>query len=548
MQTAKILGWHPVEGENMGNLTEAVMSGKAGSVWGSSGVVEGTDELEKKSMERTDGATWGKTWNGADALDSTGSALLDMFGRAGAMRAASVEDKQELISKAYSEDADAALKLLFYVRDIRAGYGERDTFNVMFRKIAEIDPEAVENNLWAVMEFGRAKDLYSLIGTPAEDAMWRFMKAQFELDFNNMNEGKSISLLAKWIATPDSASKNSKELGELTAKKLGYGFKTMSKYRKKLRAMRQYLDLPEAKMCTGAWESIEYSKVSSKFIFKFRKAIMKHDADRFNAYMESVKNGEAKINTGTLTPCDIFYQMRAACGEDEAPLELMWSNLKDVCDGNAIVMCDTSGSMIGYSGTHSSGARPIDVAVSLAIYFAERNKGDLKDMMINFSDTPIFIKLDGGSLSRNLDIALNAPVNYSSTNLEGAFDLLLSTAIKSGLRPEDMPDAIMVISDMQINCVNGIENASGDQKLTFYESMKLRYENAGYKLPHVIFWNVNAQNPTFHAARSNNGVSMVSGYSPNVFKQVMDNVGKTPMDLLMAILNDPRYEEIKARR
>lgn len=485
---------------------------------------------------------WGKTWNGADALITTDSACLDLFGRSGAMRGASKSDKELLFSKAFSEDPDIALKLLFYTRDIRGGYGERDTFNQMFAHLATLNTESVEKNLWAVLEFGRAKDLYALIGTPAEKAMWAFMKSQFELDLDNMEHEKSISLLAKWIATPDSKSEKTKELGKRTAKALGYDFKSMSIYKKKLRALRKYLDLPEAKMATGKWDEIEYSKCASKFLLTHRNAFKRHDEERYSEFISKVSSGEETMNMGTVTPADIILKVRKNYTPD---LEAMWKSLDDVCKGNALVMCDTSGSMTDYGwGSHINlDVKPIDVAFGLAMYFAQRNKGDLKDLMMNFSDRPMFIKLNGANLLDNYRIAEGAPVNYSSTNLEGAFDLLLKTCKNGNVAKEDMPDAILVISDMQINCVEGLDR---DNRMTFYDRMKKRYNIAGYEIPQVVFWNVNASNATFHASASSAGVSLVSGYSPSVFKQVMENIGTTPYELMMAIVNSERYKDIVA--
>ena len=481
-------------------------------------------------------ASWGKTWNGADAKVKTGSACLDMFGRAGAMRQASVTDKELLLSKAFAEDADIAVKLLFYTRDIRGGYGERDTFTDMLRHLAEINVESVEKNLWAILEFGRAKDLYCLIGTHAEKAMWAFMKNQFELDLENMEQGKSISLLAKWLATPDSHSKRTAALGIKTAKKLGYKYVEVSKYSKKLKDLRKYLDLPEAKMCAGKWNEIEYSKCASKFLLKNRRALQRHDPDRYAEYFKKVDSGEEKINTGALTPCDIIQKVAYDYTKE---LETMWNNLEDVCKGNAIVMADTSGSMTWASG---KSMRPIDVAVALSMYFAQRNKGDLKDMFMTFNSTPQFVELNGATLKDNYNIVQKAPWG-GSTNLEAAFNLLLRTCINGGVTQEEMPDAIVIVSDMQINCVRGLNTSN---RMTFYDAMKQKYEQAGYKMPQVVFWNVNALNSTFHASKEDAGVSLVSGYSANVFKQVMENIGTTPYELMMTVVNSERYKDIVA--
>lgn len=485
-------------------------------------------------------ASWGETWNGAEAKVTTDSSCLDLFGRGGAMRGATVDDKEILFSKAFAEDKNIALKLLFYIRDVRGGYGERDTFNQMFAHLASINTESVVKNLWAVLEFGRAKDLYSLIGTPAEDAMWDFMREQFNLDYKNMQEGKSISLLAKWIATPNSSrSEKTSQLGKLTAKKIGYDFKNLKEYKKKLVEMRKYLDLPEAKMCAGKWNEIEYSKCASQFLLKNRNSFVKHDSERWSEYLESVNNGTSKMNMGTVTPCDIIYRMRTSYGTE---LETMWQQLPDVCSGNALVMCDTSGSMLSDYNSKSD-VMPIDVAFGLALYFAQRNKGDLKDLMMNFSDRPEFIHLNAATLRDNYNIAMKSPVNYCSTNLEGAFDLLLDTCIKGKVSQEEMPDAIVIVSDMQINCVEGIGR---NNNITFYDKMNAMYQRAGYKLPQVVFWNVNAMNPTFHASMSTKNVSMVSGYSQNVFKQVMENIGSNPYELMMAVVESERYKDIVA--
>lgn len=478
---------------------------------------------------------WGKTWNGCETPVTTGDNLLDMFGRAGSMRQATVTERELMFSKAFKENPDLAVKLLFYVRDIRGGYGEKDTFKLMFRHLAQINKESVAKNLWAVLEFGCAKDLYSLIGTEAEDDMWAFMKSQFELDLENLEAGKGISLLAKWIATPGSKSPKTKELAKLTAKKLGYKYDRMAEYKAKLRRLRQELDLPEAKVCSGRFSEIEYSKCASRFLFKYRNVLAKKDAERWAEFTKKVDSGEAKMNTGTLTPVDIITQVRDNYTSD---LETMWKALEDVCKGNALVMADTSGSMTW----GNSSVRPLDVAVALALYFAQRNKGDLKDMFMTFDTRPKFIEMSGATLRDNYRICERADWG-GSTNLEAGFDLLLKTCIKGNVSAEEMPDALVIVSDMQINCVRGV---GSDTNMTFYDAMKARYEAAGYKMPQVIFWNVNAVNPTFLASKTDRGVSLVSGYSVNIFKQAMEKIDSTPFELMMQILTSERYKDVVA--
>ena len=506
-------------------------------------------ERKEKTMGNTfadavkEDMKWGKTWNGADKLNTTSSALLDFFALAGSMRKAAPIEKITLFDEAYKENPDYAMKLLFYTRDIRGGMAERQTPKDILTHLGQVYPESVKKNFWAILEYGRADDLYAFIGTKVENDMWAFMKHQFEIDLENMEKEKSISLLAKWIATPDASSPKTAALGKKTAKALGYSFKTMSVYKKKLRALRNYLDINESKMAAGEWDKIEYSKCASRFLFKFKNAIRRHDGDRYNAYLESVEKGEAKMHMDTVTPVDIMHKVSMDYTDD---LETMWKSLPDVNSGNALVIADTSGSMCSvyrYNDEEKDdNVAPIEVAAALAIYLAERNKGDLKDLFMTFSDTPEFVKIKGATLYQKLDQIKHTDWGWS-TNLEAAFELVLKTAIKGEVAAEDMPDALIVVSDMQINeCVDGLS----DKRLTFYDIMRERYAEHGYAMPHVVFWNVNAINPTFLATKDDKGVSLVSGYSQNVYKNVIDNLGTTPYDLMMKVIESERYAKVEA--
>lgn len=483
---------------------------------------------------------WDLTENGEQCLNTSGSACLDMFGRSGSMRNAEVVAKHMLIDSAYAENADMATKLLFYTRDIRGGYGERDTFQQMIRHLAIYHTDTVIKNIWAIIEFGRAKDLYCLVGTPAEDAMWEFMKKQFELDYENMKKGNSISLLAKWIATPDSASENTRIIGKETAKRLGYSYKELSEYKKKLHAMRKYLNLIEIKMSQGRWDEIEYSMIGSKAMLRYKRAFERHDEKRFSEFIANVINGSETMNMSVATPCDILSKVM--CNRSNtAAYDAMWKSLPDVNNSNVMVMCDTSGSMLG--GCCSM--KPITVAISLALYFAERNKGDLKDFFMTFSEYPSLIKIQGESLVEKIYNIEDASWGLN-TNIESAFKLLLDTCIKGKVQANEMPKALLIVSDMQIDRCSDNNNEVQDNKLTFYDKMKDMYSRNGYDMPHLIFWNVNAKNATFHASLSDNGVSLVSGYSVNVFNQLIDNIGKTPYELMMSVVNNERYKDIIA--
>ena len=478
--------------------------------------------------------TRGKTWNGAECLTSTSNACLDFFGRIGAMRQASVNEKLDLFDAAYREDPDSAMKLLFYTRDIRGGYGERDAFNEIFAHLAATHKNSVIKNIPNVLEYGRAKDLYSLIGTPAESAMWSFVREQFELDKANLAQGKPVSLLAKWLATPNASSPKTAELGVLTAKKLGYNFKSMAQYRKTLVALRKAIDIPEAKMSTDRWDEIVYENVPSKCNIQNREAFKRHDFVRYENFISQVQSGEVKMNMAAANSCDIMQKV--VNGNNGVEINTMWKSLPKI-PTKALAVVDTSGSMTWGS---TNGVRPITVAVALGIYFAQNNVGQFKNKFFTYSNRPSLIEIKGDTLGQMYEQIRRADWG-NSTNLEAVFNKILEMGINYHIAQEDMPESICVISDMQINDY-GYRNGG----LTFTDVMKRRYEQAGYKLPHVIYWNVNAINPTFHAAKTDNGVSLVSGYSPNIMKQIMDNIGKTPMDLMNDILTSDRYKNITA--
>ena len=496
---------------------------------------------------------WTKTDNGEDALSTTGSYCLDFFATSGSMRGADVTKKITAFNRAWNEDPLTALKLLFYTRDIRGGYGERDTFNEILAYLADKHPETVSKNLWAILEFGRASDLYTLISTKAENDMWKFMKNQFELDYENMKQDKSVSLLAKWIKSPKASSKKTTSIGRLTLKKLGYEH-NRNEYRHKLVELRHYLDIPEIKMCQGKWSEIEYAKVPSRCMFRYNKAFAKHDTERYNKYLADVNNGNQKMNMGAVTPCDIMAEA-LKIAFDNAPkynwdsIETMWKSLPDTVIGNAVVMADTSGSM-----THGSASiPPIAVAIALATYISQRNKGDLKDVYMSFNANPRWHNIDFESLRDTVMYMLKDKTWGNNTNIEAAFDLVLKTLINGKVSPEDAPKALIIISDMQFDECNGLYSTKndfekdeyGNFKLTFTAKMQEKFKKAGYELPQLIYWNVDSKTTAFHAAKSDSGVTLVSGFSVNVLTQVFENIGKSPYEAMMATISSERYSKIE---
>ena len=475
------------------------------------------DEMRKQG-------SFTRTENGAVALNTTGDALLDLFGTIGSLRTADDNRINTLFSEAYEQDALFATKILFYARDIREGLGERKTFRTILRWAADHKPEAIRPNLDLIGVFGRYDDLYSLIGTGLEADMWAAMKKQFEEDLKNLNAGNTISLLAKWIKTADASSSETRKLGILTAQKLDY---QVYNFKRIVRSMRKRIAVVESLMSADKWDEIKYDAVPSRAMMIYRKAFMRHDKEGYEKYLASVEKGEATIKASTLYPYDIVEQYLYHKSSEDRTLEAQWKALPNYVEEgtNAIVMADTSGSMRG---------RPMATSVGLAIYFAERNTGEYHNMFMTFDDNPSIIQVKGSTLYQKVKNTRNAPWG-GSTDLKSAFDKVLDIAVKANIPQEEMPKAIIVISDMEIN-------RCGNRDWTFYDKMAAKFQKKGYVIPNIIFWNVKSRNDVFHADKSRKGVQLASGQSVTVFKHILENLGYDPVEAMQNVINSERYE------
>jgi len=474
------------------------------------------------------------TENGATAYNTTDSALLDLFGSIGALRNADNTRIERLFADAYQEDPLLATKCLFYSRDVRGGLGERHTFRVLLKYAATYHSEAIVNNIPLIGLYGRYDDLYELIGTPLENNMWRYVADQLAADEEAMNAGKACSLLAKWLKTPDASSANTRKLGILTAKKIGL---TVYVYKRKLRALRRYLKIVEVSMSANKWNEIQYASVPSKAMTIYRNAFKKHDEVRFNNFIIAVENGKEKINASVLYPYDIIEAYIKQHGSEyfglrvrttDSVLEAQWKAMPNFLDepANAIVIADTSGSMCG---------RPMNSAVGLALYFAERNQGAYHGLWMSFSGDSKIQRIKGEKLSQWLN---NMDTEHwgGNTNLERAFMHVLNIAIENNVSQEEMVKSIIVISDMEIDSCTG--------SWSFYDEMAKRYRAHGYTIPNVVFWNVDSRHDVFHADKNRKGVQLCSGQSASTFKHLMAAINMNPMEMMVKVLTGDRYKPV----
>lgn len=468
------------------------------------------------------------TENGAQAYNSTSNALLDLFGTIGALRNRRWSEVETLVEEAYNADPLFATKIIFYARDIREGCGERDVFRKIIHYLAIKHPETILPNIHLISEYGRWDDLYCLIGTPVEDKMWEVMMLQWNEDIVDYLNKKPISLLAKWIKTPDGSSKETRRLGCITAHKLEYN--RISDFKKMLRNLRRWIEVTEVKMTANEWADINYSKVSSNAMNRYRNAFYRHDKERFNDFTLKAINGEVKINSSTLYPYDIVEKVLYH-NENSDLLEAQWRQLPNYVEEgtNAIVMADVSGSMMG---------RPMATSIGLAMYFAEHNTGAYHNLFMTFSGNPCVVKLKGATLQNKVRFIENANWGYN-TNLHSAFEKVLEIAIENNVPQEEMVKSIIVISDMEID-----EATSYKSKWSFYDNMREMYMENGYEIPNIVFWNVDSRNNVFHADSKRKGVQICSGQSINTFKQIMGCIGLTPVEMMKKVINSERYSKI----
>lgn len=474
------------------------------------------------------------TENGAVSYSTTLSDCLDLFSTIGALRN---QSEQEIISRfkrAYAENADIAMKILFFGRDVRGGLGERRVFRIITKWLSKNEPQSLKKNIALISEYGRFDDLVALIGTPCEADAIAVIKAQLDKDMSTQG---GVSLLAKWLPSVNASSKETVLNAKRIARLLGMNDK---QYRTTLSFLRSKIAIIENDLRLKDY-SFDYSAVPSKALFKYRKAFSRNDSDRYGCFLENVRKGTAAMHTGTLMPYDIiapcFYGMMIREGlsaQDRAAMDTTWNALEDFGgDENALVVVDGSGSM--YSGI---GTLPITVALSLGIYFAQRNKGVFHNHFITFSETPRLIEIKGRDIAEKVRYCADFN-EVANTNLAAVFELILNTAVNNGCTQEDMPKKLYIVSDMEFDwCVD-------DCSATNFEYAKRLFRQHGYKLPEIIFWNVQSRNRQQPVTMNEEGVALVSGCNPRLFSMVAGGI-TSPAHVMMDVLSSPRYEPISA--
>ena len=492
-----------------------------------------------------------RTENGGVTRKTTESKVLDMFAVGGAYRNRSDADVILLFKNAFEENRELAMKCLFYLRDVRGGQGERRFFRTAFRWLCDKHPEVAKRNLNNVSEYGRWDDLiYVAEGTKCQTAAFNIIKHQLALDV----QCKTPSLLAKWLPSQNASNKDTKRLGHMLA---NYFHMTNKEYRKTLSVLRERINVLERLMSANRWDEIEFDKIPSKAGIIYRNAFARRDilAKKYEAF---AKSSETKVNAEALYPHDIAHRafdwgMKRM--DTEAPERLMlqkyWDNLKDFYNGreeNGIAVVDVSGSMEGI---------PMEAAVSMGAYIADKAHGPFANHFITFSANPELVRFEGVDIVDKFNRCVKA--NWGmNTNVAAVFDMLLNTAKKKHVKVEDMPTRIYIFSDMEFDrCMTFDSNcrdewgwgwhsckhpSSAQEVNSDLEKIKKKWRAAGYQMPSVIFWNLNARNNRIPAI--GDGFSYVSGFSPSMIDSILS--GKDGYDLMLDKLMSKRYAAVVA--
>jgi len=467
------------------------------------------------------------TANGAVTHGTSGKKLLDLFFTIGSMRTMSTKDKEKMFISSYQENPEMTIKALFYARDCRGGMGERETFRILYKVLYAVNRKLFLENLYLIPVYGRWDDLFYFVDKINDK---EFLYKVIDLIKTNIIDNNSRLLVGKWL--PRESSKN-KHIARILAKHLDIN---MKEYRY-LCTMNS--ETVEQLICKKQWDKIDYSHVPSLAMLKYTKSFYSKDELRFKNYIELVKKGTAKINASTLNPCDILCKLLSDKTANSDVYEELWKNLPNYLNddkgSNILVMADVSGSM--YRGSSKSAVQPIHVSISLALYLSERMKGSFKNYFLTFSDNPELVEVVGTTFVDRVKYLSTA--NWmNSTNLRKAFMVILKKAIENQVPAEDMPEYILIISDMEFNCCRSITN---------YESIVEEYSNRGYKVPKIVFWNVNGRMNNVPIKEYDKNTALVSGYSPSLIKPILNIEDFTPLNVVLQILNQERYNQITTK-
>lgn len=450
-----------------------------------------------------------RTSNGMKTLETSSSKLTDLFFKIGASRG---KDIIPDFTAALGENRDLALRIALWARDIRSGAGERKIFRDILNHLEVTDIDAAKAMANKVGELGRWDDLFTFKTKPMQEYGFGLVKQALS-DKNG--------LAAKW--TPRKG-----DIAVSFRKYLGWSPKY---YRKTLVSLTEVV---ETQMCAKDWDNINFSHVPSVASSRYKKAF-ERNTPKFAEYVAALIKGDSsvKVNAGAIYPYEVIKGRDQYSDKTQSDHVIaQWAALPNfVGDANILPLVDVSGSMQCPAGKTS--VTCLDVAVSLGLYLSEKNTGKFKDTFITFSERPQLLQLSGNIVERAE--AMRGSAWGMSTDLHAAFELILNLATKFEVAHSDMPEILLILSDMQFNsCIKFDDSAM--------EMVTRKYTAAGYTVPQIVFWNLNASDGV-PVSSNKAGAALVSGFSPSIMKSILaaDMSEFTPTGIMMKTIMDTRY-------
>ena len=503
-----------------------------------------------KAVEEFDNETY--TYNGDKAFKTTLNKCLDLFYSGASYRDESDSVKFcNLVTEAFLENPLAAIRVLFYLRDIRgnSGQGERDVFRSGMEIIAKLKPEIFINSeiISLIPYYGRWDDIFVLfdIDKKIDEVIFNLINKTLSEDITYWRNGESVSLLAKWLPSINTSSQKSRLLAKKICRALGLSEKI---YRQTLSKLRSHINILEKKLSNNQFD-FDYSGLPSraKMIHSgVGNVFMRKDEKRYMEHVEAlaacIKSGstEVKTNTQGLYPHEIIKKTLDGRTDNttQSLLDSTWRSLpnyfsEESKNRNWLAVVDTSGSMTMGSG------QALNVSFAMGLYIAERNNGIFKNQMITFSSHPTFIQVDDEwSIEEKANYLYRNQIN-DNTNLRAVFELVLGAAKKHNLPASEMPEAIVIISDMQFDSYS----MGGDVGESTFESIKKKYKSHGYEMPKLIFWNASEYNTgNVPVTVNEQGVILAGGCKPGMFEMILGS--KSPDEFMFSIINSERYSII----
>jgi len=462
-----------------------------------------------------------RTTNGMRARKSTSNACVDLFFKVGASRG---KDITKDFAAAYAENSETALRIAAWARDVRGGAGERQIFRDIVKYLEKINTGDAARLLFKAPELGRWDDVLEVQSVDLK-------QTGFEMVKNALAEGNGLA--AKWMP------RKGKTAAELRTF-LGW---TPKFYRKRL---VELTNVVETAMCAKEWDTINFSHVPSVAAARYKKAFYKNATEAYTAYVAKLVKGDdpkVKVNAGAVYPYDVIKGLGGyayTANYNKTQLDLIvkqWEALENfIGDANVLALVDVSGSMTCPAGGRASGSVTtcLDVAVSLGLYVAEKNKGKFKDTFLTFSGSPELLHLKGNIVEKAAQMVKS---NWAmNTDLVKAMDKILRVAKEGGVPQAEMPEMLLIMSDMQFDQCARFDD-------TAMNMIRRKFEDAGYELPKIVFWNINAADnvPVKYDTR---GVALVSGFSPAIMKAVLsaDTDGFTPEAIMWKAIGNERYD------